>query len=57
MIPSEIPERLVDAARRARWRELHVVAGAQHNRLFAQLAERPADFAEAMALVFACLDA
>ncbi len=57
VIPSEIPERLVDAARRARWRELHVVAGAQHNRLFAQLAERPADFAEAMALVFACLDA
>ena len=56
VIPPEIPVRLVDAARRASWRKLHVVAGAQHNRLFAQLAERPADFAATLALVYACLD-
>lgn len=57
VIPSEIPERLVDAARQASWRQLHVVAGAQHNRLFALLAERPADFQETMERVFACLGA
>ena len=57
VIPSEIPARLVDAAGKASWRKLHVVAGAQHNRLFALLAEQPADFAETMALVFACLEA
>ena len=57
VIPPEIPPRLVDAARQACWRQLHVVAGAQHNRLFALLAARPADFAETMALVFACLEA
>ena len=57
VIPSEIPVRLVDAARQARWRQLHIVAGAQHNRLFSLLAERPADFQETMALIFACLDA
>lgn len=56
VIPSEIPARLVDAACQASWRKLHVVAGAQHNRLFALLAERPAAFAETMELVFACLD-
>ena len=57
VIPPEIPQRLVDAARQASWRQLHVVAGAQHNRLFAQLAERPADFAATLEQVFACLDA
>lgn len=57
VIPPEIPVRLVDAARQAHWRELHVVAGAQHNRLFSLLAERPADFQETMERVFACLGA
>lgn len=57
VIPPEIPQRLVDAAHRAAWRQLHVVAGAQHNRLFALLAERPADFAATLDLVCACLDA
>jgi len=57
VIPPEIPARLVDVARYASWRQLHVVADAQHNRLFSLLAERPAAFAETMALVFACLDA
>ena len=57
VIPSEIPARLVDAAGKASWRKLHVVAGAQHNRLFALLAERPADFEETMKLIVACLTA
>ena len=57
VIPPEIPPRLVDAACRASWRKLHVVGGAQHNRLFARLAERPAAFAGTMELLFACLDA
>lgn len=57
VIPSEIPARLVDAAGKASWRKLHVVAGAQHNRLFALLAERPAEFEEAMKLIVACLTA
>ena len=55
VIPPEIPERLVAAASQASWRRLHVVAGAQHNRLFSLLAERPAAFAETMALIFTCL--
>jgi uncharacterized protein len=55
VIPPEIPARLGDAASRASWRRLHVVAGAQHNRLFAQLAERPAAFEETMKLIAACL--
>ena len=57
VIPSEIPARLVDAAGKASWRKLHVVAGAQHNRLFELLAERPADFEETMKLIVACLTA
>ena len=56
VIPPEIPERLVDAASQASWRRLHVVAGAPHHRLFARLAERPAEFAETMALILSCLD-
>jgi len=55
VIPPEIPARLVDVAGKASWRQLHVVADAQHNRLFSLLAERPAAFAETMELVFACL--
>lgn len=57
VIPPEIPERLVAAAGNASWRQLHVVAGAQHHRLFSLLAERPAQFEETMELIFACLDA
>jgi pimeloyl-ACP methyl ester carboxylesterase len=55
VIPREIPERLIDSARRASWRKLHVVAGAQHNRLFSQLSERPQVFAATMALILDCL--
>ena len=56
VIPPEIPARLVAAAEKASWRKLHVVAGAQHHRLFALLAERPADFGATMDLIFSCLD-
>jgi pimeloyl-ACP methyl ester carboxylesterase len=56
VIPPEIPGRLVSAARKASWRKLHVVPGAQHNRLFSLLAERPAAFDSTMDLIFACLD-
>ena len=55
VIPPEIPARLVEAAGKASWRQLHVVADAQHNRLFSLLAERPAAFAETIKLVFTCL--
>ncbi|MBS1229908.1 MAG: alpha/beta hydrolase family protein [Proteobacteria bacterium] len=55
VIPPEIPWRLVEAAGKASWRQLHVVADAQHNRLFSLLAERPAAFAETIELIFACL--
>ena len=41
VIPAEIPERLVRAASKSAWRRLHVVRGAEHNRLFSLLAERP----------------
>lgn len=55
VIPSEIPERLVEAAAKSSWRRLHVVAGAQHQRLFSWLAERPAAFAATMDLIAECL--
>lgn len=56
VIPPEIPERLVRAAKKAAWRKLHIVPGAEHNRLFSLLAERPAAFEETMRLIFACLE-
>jgi uncharacterized protein len=40
VIPLEIPQRLVDAAGRARSRRLHVVPGAEHNRLWSLLVEQ-----------------
>lgn len=43
-IPLEIPERLVASATRAAARLLHVVKGAEHNRLWSLLAETPALF-------------
>jgi pimeloyl-ACP methyl ester carboxylesterase len=55
VIPPEIPERLVQSARKSSWRKLHVVPGAEHNRLFSLLAERPAEFAATMDLIFACV--
>ena len=55
VIPPEIPERLVAAAGQASWRKLHVVAGAQHHRLFSLLAERPAAFSATIDLIADCL--
>lgn len=43
-IPREIPERLVAAATRAQSSTLHVVQGAEHNRLWSLLVEDPAGF-------------
>jgi len=54
-IPLEIPERLVAAATRAQSRQLHVVQGAEHNRLWSLLAEQPDKFAAALELVSAVL--
>lgn len=44
VIPLEIPQRLVASASASRWSKLHIVEGAQHNRLFSFLGERPAEF-------------
>jgi len=51
VIPLEIPERLVAAATRAEARQLHIVRGAEHNRLWSLLEETPADFNAALELV------
>ncbi|MGV7210315.1 alpha/beta hydrolase [Oxalobacteraceae bacterium A2-2] len=51
VIPLEIPQRLVAAARQAQSSVLHVVQGAQHNRLWSLLAEQPARFDHAVGLV------
>ena len=55
-IPLEIPERLVDAARRAESRVLHVVKGAEHNRMWSLLQETPADFDSAIDMVVATVN-
>jgi len=55
VIPPEIPERLVEAAGQAAWRQLQVVADAQHKRLFSRLAERPLAFAATIDLIADCL--
>jgi hypothetical protein len=57
VIPSEIPERLLQSARKSSWRKLHIVPGAQHERLFPLLSGRPQEFEQVMALIFACLQA
>jgi pimeloyl-ACP methyl ester carboxylesterase len=54
-IPLEIPERLVAAATRAQSRQLHVVQGAEHNRLWSLLAEEPSRFESAVDMVAAML--
>lgn len=55
VIPLEIGERLVASAVRARQRELMVVAGAQHNRVWALLAEQPERFDAALGRVIGTL--
>jgi pimeloyl-ACP methyl ester carboxylesterase len=55
VIPLEIPERLLLAARKAGSRQLRVVAGADHQRLFPLLSEeRPDEFDELMGLIVDC---
>lgn len=55
VIPREICERLVASAERARQRELMVVEGGQHHRVWALLAEQPERFDAALARVIATL--
>jgi pimeloyl-ACP methyl ester carboxylesterase len=50
-IPLEISERLVAAATSAQSRQLHIVQGAEHNRLWSLLAETPSEFDVAVDLV------
>ncbi|MHA4866852.1 alpha/beta hydrolase [Duganella sp. PWIR1] len=50
-IPLEISERLVAAATSAQSRQLHIVQGAEHNRLWSLLAETPSAFDAAVDLV------
>lgn len=57
VIPSEIPERLLQAAKKSSWRKLHVVQGAQHERLFPLLSQRAQEFEQAMVLISSCLQA
>ncbi len=55
VIPREIPERLVDAAGSASWRQLHIVHGAGHNRLFSLLKEAPSRLQETADLMAHCV--
>ncbi|MBV7535467.1 alpha/beta hydrolase [Duganella sp. sic0402] len=50
-IPLEISDRLFGAATRAQSRQLCIVQGAEHNRLWALLKETPADFDAALDMV------
>ncbi|MTV39883.1 alpha/beta hydrolase [Duganella radicis] len=56
VIPREIPERLVESARKAQSRQLHIVRGAEHNRLWTLLAETPASFEAAVDMVAATVN-
>lgn len=56
VIPLEISERLVAAAERAEKRTLHIVRGAEHNRLWSLLEETPAHFDAAIEMVVATVD-
>jgi len=51
VIPLEISQRLVAAATRAQSRHLHIVQGAEHNRLWSLLEETPSDFDAAINMV------
>ena len=56
VIPLEIPQRLVAAATCAQSRQLHVVQGAAHNRLWSLLEEDPASFDAAVDMVAAAVN-
>lgn len=56
VIPLEISERLVAAATRAESRQLHIVRGAEHNRLWSLLAETPEHFDAAVDMVAAVVN-
>jgi pimeloyl-ACP methyl ester carboxylesterase len=50
-IPLEISDRLFGAATRAASRQLHIVQGAEHNRLWSLLEETPHDFNAAIGMI------
>lgn len=56
VIPLEISDRLFGAATRAQSRQLHIVQGAGHNRLWSLLEETPADFDAAIDMVTAVVN-
>ncbi|WP_176644804.1 alpha/beta hydrolase [Duganella sp. SG902] len=56
VIPLEISERLVAAATRAESRQLHIVRGAEHNRLWSLLEETPEHFDAAVDMVAAMVN-
>lgn len=56
VIPLEISARLVDAACNAESRQLHIVQGAGHNRLWSLLAETPQHFDAALDMVTAVVN-
>ncbi|WP_343730696.1 alpha/beta hydrolase [Duganella sp.] len=56
VIPLEISERLVDAAPHAESRQLLIVPGAEHNRLWSLLAETPQHFDAALDMVTAVVN-
>jgi len=56
VIPREIPERLVESASSAEWRQLLVVPRAEHRHLFSLLLEQPREFDATIDLIMYCLN-
>lgn len=57
VIPREIPERLLQSARCAAWKQLLVVPEAEHRHLFSLLLETPNEFDATLDLIMQCLGA
>jgi hypothetical protein len=55
VIPREIPERLVQSAHCATWKQLLVVPEAEHRHLFSLLLEQPNEFDATLDLISQCL--
>ncbi|MBJ7309575.1 alpha/beta fold hydrolase [Rugamonas sp. CCM 8940] len=57
VIPLEIPQRLLAAAGKARWRHLHVLPGAEHNRVWSLMLEQPELYERTLGLMLECMQA
>jgi pimeloyl-ACP methyl ester carboxylesterase len=57
VIPLEIPQRLVAAAGRARWRRLHVLPGGEHQRVWSLMLEQPDLYRQTLGLMLECMAA